>query len=382
MPQFLTGPRRNLTRFGEVPHYREGLYRVGPSAYAWLVPNGSWGETNLGLVVCGKKSVLIDTCWDLKFTREALDAAADLLRDAPIEFVINTHADGDHCWGNQLFADKPILGTDACVRQFHQHAPRELIALGSAGKHLARLHVAGLSTFGHYLHHMFAPYDFRGLKLTPPNQPFSGQRSLQVDGVELVLLEVGPGHTAGDCLVYVPDQGVVYAADVLFVGVTPVAWSGPIENIISALKRVLALEPRVIVAGHGQLASPADVQHVIDYWEFAQHELWARRQRGMQAHEAARDVVRSSRFADSVFARWDSPERMVTSAYTLYRDWGDTPRLTLGPLRTLATLRQQALLAHSLPTATPRVMHTALAEAAEHGGRSRERPQRDGRTHT
>jgi cyclase len=367
MERFLTGPERALTRFGELPRYREGLYEVGRDAYAWLVPNGSWGETNLGLVVCGKQSVLIDTCWDLRFTREALAAAHDLLKGAPIEYVINTHSDGDHCWGNQLFADKPIVATEACVRQFHHQKPWMLRYIGALGEHLAGLHGTGLDAFGHYMHQMLRSYDFHDLKLTPPNQPFSRERLLEVAGVELVISEIGPGHSAGDCMVLLPDPQVLYAGDVLFVDATPVAWAGPVENIVAALKRVLALRVRVIVPGHGRLATREDVQRGIDYWEFVQTELWSRFRSGMPSHEAARDVVLSERFQASVFASWDSPERLVTSACTLYRNWGARTCGLLG------MLRRQAQLALALPGATPRLMHrfapdTALASVKESRG--------------
>jgi glyoxylase-like metal-dependent hydrolase (beta-lactamase superfamily II) len=45
-----------------------------------------------------------------------LSFVADLVTQAPIDVVINTHADGDHCWGNQLFAGHEIVATHACIR--------------------------------------------------------------------------------------------------------------------------------------------------------------------------------------------------------------------------------------------------------------------------
>lgn len=367
-PHFIGGPQRALTRFGEVPQYREGLYAVGRDAYAWMVPNGSWGETNLGLVVCGRESVLIDTCWDLHFTREVLTAAQDVLRRAPIEYVINTHADGDHCWGNQLFADKPIIATEACQQQFLLHHPSEFHMLSTVGKRLANLPIASLAALGHYAHHMFGPYDFRDLELTVPNRSFRREHVLRAGGTELVLMETGPGHTGGDCMVWLPDQRVVYTADILFVGVTPVAWVGPVDTLITSLKRVLALEPSVIVPGHGPLATAADVQRVIDYWEFVQGELHTRFRAGMPSHVAARDVILGRSFAESPFAGWDSPERLVSSAETLYRGWGVRSFPSLGPriakLRGLGTMRRQAQLALELPNATPRIMHRMTSEAA------------------
>ena len=71
-PEWLLGPSNQTgkTRFGELPLFKEGLYNTADACYAWMVPNGTWGETNIGLIDCGGRSVMIDTCWDLNFTRE------------------------------------------------------------------------------------------------------------------------------------------------------------------------------------------------------------------------------------------------------------------------------------------------------------------------
>jgi hypothetical protein len=62
------------TRFSEIPNYSEGLYDLNNQLYAWMVPNGSWGEANAGLVVGDGASLLVDTLWDVKYTRAMLDA--------------------------------------------------------------------------------------------------------------------------------------------------------------------------------------------------------------------------------------------------------------------------------------------------------------------
>ena len=49
------------TRFQEVPSYEEVLYDLGNEVYAWMVPNGSWGESNAGLMIGDGESFLIDT---------------------------------------------------------------------------------------------------------------------------------------------------------------------------------------------------------------------------------------------------------------------------------------------------------------------------------
>lgn len=359
--EWLTGPAPGLpTRFGEPALFREGLYRVAGGSHAWMVPNGSWGENNVGVIDCGGESVLVDTCWDLGRTRVMLAAAAPILSRAPAGTVINTHSDGDHCWGNQLFADRPIVATNACVRQMRHLPPRALQSLKRLAGALGHVPIAGLDRLGRYAGRMLAPYDFAGVRLTLPTVGFDREKVLSIRGVELVLLEVGPAHTEGDALVYVPRDRVVYSGDLLFVASTPVLWAGTCETSVAGLRRLLALDADVFVPGHGPLATRADVEEVIAYWEHVHEALQRARAAGMTPLAAARSVVHGAQFRSRPFARWDSPERLVTTAHTLYRAWSAAPRGRPGTLDLLKVMRRQASLASELPEATPRVMHRDL----------------------
>lgn len=350
------GPSSHLTRFGEPALYRCGLYELAADTYAWLVPNGSWGETNLGLIDCGGTSVMIDTGWDLRCTREMLRTCEAITERSPIEMVINTHADGDHCWGNQLFKDRPIIATHACIHQMHHMQPRALQALSHGSAILRHLPLGGIDRFGHYMHEMFRPYDFSGISITNPNQGFSAQKTLDVKGTEIVITEVGPGHTDGDAVVHVPARRVAYAGDILFVGVTPVMWAGPIEQLVAGLRFLQQLDVDVIVPGHGPLATATQVQDMLDYWHFVHEAVHHRFRQGMHPAQAARDVIFSAAFQQAPWARWDSPERLLTSAHTLYRQWGAPARNLPGKLGTMNLMRQQADLAFALPHATPRAV--------------------------
>lgn len=354
---WLTGPQRSVTRFGEQAKFREGLYRLTPRTYAWMVPNGSWGETNFGLIDCGGKSVVIDTGWDLHCARVFLDGAAELLARSPVESVINTHADGDHCWGNQLFEAVPIIATHACIGHMHHIEPGAMRLLGKAARVMKLLPVGGIDVLGHYAGAMLAPYDFSGVRLVPPNEGFSGEKTITVNGLEITLLEVGPAHTPGDAMVHVPSEKVLYAGDVLFTGCTPVCWAGPVARIVAALRKILALDADFIVAGHGPLAGRADVELQIAYWEHIQDELHRRHRQGMTAEMAASDLLLSADFQATAFARWDSPERLLRNAQALYEEWGERPSPLPDKLARLDTLRRQGRLALKLPEATPRVMH-------------------------
>lgn len=345
--KILTTTSKKFTRHGEPAKYQEGLYQLSSNAYAWMVPNGSWGETNIGLVDCGGKSVLIDTCWDLHYAQEMLNGLAPVISRSPVEVVINTHSDGDHCWGNQLFKSKEIIATNACLQQIDHVKPGSLNAIKRCCGPLSHVPVAAIDKYFRYMDEMLKPYQFADVELTRPSHSFNGEYSCEINGIEIVVMEVGPAHTNGDAFVFLPQQKVVYAGDVAFINSTPVMWSGPVENLLAALHKLLALNADTIVPGHGPLGGAAEIQRIIDYWQFVQEQIHHRFQKDMTPYEAAYDLMLSSEFRSQPFAQWGEAERLLTNTYSLYRHWGARLANLPGPLGIMDVLRQQAKLAYS-----------------------------------
>ena len=85
------------------------LREIGAGLFAY-VQHGGWGYSNAGLITSGGASLLVDTLYDLALTRSMLD---EMRRATPLSstpnIVVNTHADGDHCWGNQLVRSARII---------------------------------------------------------------------------------------------------------------------------------------------------------------------------------------------------------------------------------------------------------------------------------
>jgi glyoxylase-like metal-dependent hydrolase (beta-lactamase superfamily II) len=348
-----SGARR--TRYAEIPHYAEGLYDLGRGCYAWLVPNGSWGESNAGLIVGDGESLLVDTLWDVKFTRVMLNAMRPLTDAAPLKYVVNTHADGDHWWGNQLVSGAEIITSQASYAEMLTLKPGSMIALGRIGRLLSALKVLGADKVGHWFQAMVAPYDFGEVSPTPATRTFAGRLTLDVGGCSVRLFEAGPAHTHGELMVYLPDAGTLYSGDILFVGSTPVMWAGPVENWIAALDGILDMEVDIIISGHGPVTDKEGVRLVKAYWEYVSGEVRGRYDRGMPAADAARDIALSQDFGQGPFAGWNSPERLMTNAHTIYRNLGGRTGPPSIP-ELLNILRKQALLAHDLPDAQPAIM--------------------------
>lgn len=287
--------------------YTRGLHDLGNSVYAYLQPDGSWGWSNAGMIVDGETSLLVDTLYDLKLTGEML---ATLRRSIPaagqIDMLVNTHANGDHCYGNQLVGDARIIASARTAEEMLETPPERMAMLMKQA--------SALGTFGAFASRIFSPFDFENITLTPPNATFEGQLDLRVGTKEVRLLEVGPAHTRGDTLVYVPGDKVVFTGDILFIEGHPIMWAGPVGNWIRACDTILSLDVETIVPGHGPITDKQGVTRLKEYWEYLRDETRRRYEAGMSEQEAARDIPMDA------YAAWHDSERVIVNIASIYRE--------------------------------------------------------------
>lgn len=290
--------------------YRRGLHDLGNGSHAWLQPDGSWGWSNAGLVTDGEASLLVDTLFDLRLTREMLDAMRDAVpAAAAIDTLVNTHANGDHCFGNELVDGAVIVASRACAEEMAELPPAALAAV--------KKNAAALGPGGEFFARVFGPFEFEGITLTPPTETFEGRASRRVGDKQVDLYEVGPCHTRGDVIVHVPADRTAFTGDILFIDGHPILWEGPVGNWVAACDRLLAMDLAVIVPGHGPITDARGVRALREYLVYIEREARARFEAGMPAREAARDISLSD------YASWGDAERIAVNISTLYREFGD-----------------------------------------------------------
>jgi cyclase len=286
-----------------------GLTEVGNGVYAYVQPNTptSWGWSNAGLITSGPTSLLVDTLYTLAHTQKMLDAMrAAVPAAASIDVLVNSHADPDHTFGNQLVGGAQIIATKNAAEDMQVNlTPDQVRAI------VANTDELGIG--GQFFARLCAPFDFSGIELVLPTETFTGRKTLQVGEKTVQLIDLGPAHTRGDLIVFVPEDRVVFVGDLLFSGSHAVLWSAPVSNWTRACDVILDLEADVVVAGHGPLSDKAGLREFRDYLKYVETEATAMRARGLSVKQAARTIDLSA------YAHWLDPERIVLAIDTVYK---------------------------------------------------------------
>lgn len=262
--------------------FRTGLVEVGDGTFAYLQADGGWGWSNAGLVTDGDASLLVDTLFDMTLTRTMLEAMRPIIGTRPIGTIVNTHANGDHCYGNAAVEAGEIIASESSAREMDE-VPASLLA--------GMLDLApDMGDVGAYVERIFGDFRFAEVEPSAPTRTFTDSLSITVGDLALDLVEVGPAHTGGDVLVEVPDRDTVFTGDILFNGGTPIVWAGPFGNWIAACDRIIDAGWSTIVPGHGPLATADDVRAMRDYLVWLLDEVRPRQASGMSVDETIADI--------------------------------------------------------------------------------------------
>lgn len=288
----------------ELP-YAEGLADLGDGCFAWLEPPGSWGLANSGIVVGDDDVLVVDTQNDMRLghaLRTGVDAVAG---GRPVRTVINTHGDSDHWSGNIFYPGARILASAATHHEMtHMWLDQNRLT------ELAR----GEGALAGWVGWRTRAFDYRRWHPVHPNETFRGELTVEAAGRQVRLIEVGPAHTTGDVLVFVPASGVLYAGDILFTDSTPMVWTGPVSRCIAACDRILELDPRVVVPGHGPLVDQDGVRRMRDYLDVVLD-------RTTRAHATGRTPDDAYAQIDlGPFAAWPHASRVYHTIRVIYRD--------------------------------------------------------------
>jgi glyoxylase-like metal-dependent hydrolase (beta-lactamase superfamily II) len=279
--------------------WKHGLIEIGPKLFAYVQasgpdPHGDTGVSNSGLIVGDDAAVAVDALMVPSMTRKLVAAFRKATRK-PVGTLINTHHHLDHTGGNRFFREATIIATTKC---------RAALAPGFPPVPLLQRFMPRFAR------------EFPLLELELPTVTFEDRLVIHDGAREIHLWHPGmPAHTVGDAAVFLPKERVLFAGDIAFHYVTPLAFQGHVGNWITAADRLLQFEADTIVPGHGPMGTKRDLQHMREYLVLVRTEARKRFDAGMPAEAAARDLKLG------VYASWSDAERVYPNVLRCYQEF-------------------------------------------------------------
>ncbi len=219
------------------------IERLADNIYALIgpitnrTPENLGNNANFGVIVTTEGVVLIDSGGSRKGA-EMIHNAVLTITDRPIKLVINTGGQ-DHRWlGNSYFkalgariisSEKAVIDQQSRLQDQWDRLDR---LIGADG--------------------------LEGTEAVYADDNFSDKKIVTLGGTRMELYHAGHAHTPGDSFVWLPEQKVLFSGDIVYMdrmlGVGP---QSAHRSWISAFEAIAALQPRIVVGGHGM---PGDLE--------------------------------------------------------------------------------------------------------------------------
>ena len=289
------------------PSRRMELVKVAPDVYACEQEDrGTPGFSNSMFVTRGG-GLVVDTLINLDCTQRMIDLYKEV-GPWPPRYLVNTHADADHVWGNQLFPDSEIIGHRLCAKRMAEakYMPQQIILMLTNPNSPPGMREFFTGT---------KEVDLFGIVVTPPTRLIEDHLDLELDGYLCKIIYVGPAHRPDDLIVYLPKQKVLAAGDLVFNGLTPNTFGGTYEALMKAYDLMESLDPKVVVVGHGPLGGVKEVKENRSYFEFVHAEAKRLYHQGLSPLEASKKINLGD------FAKWGISEILCWNVHTFYREF-------------------------------------------------------------
>ncbi len=242
------------------------LKRIAEGVYAFF---GAGPSANSGAIQTQEGIIAIDAQPSLGLARAFRSALAGL--GLPLRWLVNTHYHLDHTAGNTLFApETPILAHMKCFEKFrgilgediHSGQPINDFDIKLGLLYGPRTHelISPGDPGDKWIHNRLATPEFQDVIIAPPDHTFADHFEIILGGRRILLKYLGPAHSDNDIILHLPDDGVIFTGDILFVGRFPWMGDGHIDGWIDALGRVAAIDADTVVPGHGPAVGQKEVR--------------------------------------------------------------------------------------------------------------------------
>lgn len=252
------------------------LAQMGEGVYLAIAIPGTGAMGNAGIIDLGDATVVFDTMLTMQAARDLRSAAERLTGRTP-RYVVNSHYHADHTIGNAVFDDASIISTTATAPLIQRKTGETLDMMRVKGAALdaeARAEAEGVSDpivrrdmDEQNDDNLALVREAHDARIRVPDITFESAMSLRGAKREAQLISWGGGHTPSDAVLYLPQERILFAGDLIFYRCHAWTGAGNVDEWLRILGEMEKLSIETLAPGHGEVTTAAAIAEQRAYLE-------------------------------------------------------------------------------------------------------------------
>ena len=262
-----------VTKYFDVVELNEGVY-------ACIHKFGGKAICNSGIVDNGESTIIFDTFLSPDAAEELIDVI-NKMDLSLVKYVINSHNHNDHIRGNQSFPpDVKILSTKRTSELIEKEEPKSIVSEKIYGKiqyeyfdSLSKVYKGDTTLREYQVIKMMKPYfeelskSHEKIKTRLPDTYIVKEKSIDGSKRKVILIDKGKGHTESDLVMYLPEDGILFAGDLVFNKFHPYLGDGYPRDWTNILKEMELMNVHAVIPGHGDPGGKEIIKATREYIE-------------------------------------------------------------------------------------------------------------------
>ena len=281
-----------LVREGKTVKISEHVFVI-PDELVPMVPN-------VGIVVGAKATLVVDPGMGVRSGEAVLREAAKLSRNTEL-YIVNTHFHPEHTTGEAGFPPSAkIIRATAQQQDIEEMGMQWVQNFASRSPAIAEV-LQGITGF------------------RKPAELFDKEKTVDLGGVSVRLVRLGPGHTRGDTVFFVEQDRVLFSGDLVMSRLFP-AFATPQSRVgswLASLDALDAFRAQRLVPAHGALADASIIGQYRDYLTALRTRVGELKRSGKSSDETA-ELLRAEFRAK--YPEWAQPLRVHGAATAIYAE--------------------------------------------------------------
>ncbi|MCV2881250.1 MBL fold metallo-hydrolase [Actibacterium sp. XHP0104] len=212
---------------GDMEEKKVSFTEVGEGLYAFTAE----GDPNTGVIIGDDSVMIVEAQATPRLARKVIDCVRSVT-DKPISHLVLTHYHAVRVLGASAYGAREIIMSDAAAAMVEERGQEDWD-----------------SEFGRF------PRLFQGHEeipgLTRPTTTFSESMTVYLGKRRVDIMKLGRAHTAGDAVIWVPDQEVMFTGDIVEYHSACYCGDGHFNDWTQTLANIASFEPKAIAPGRG-----------------------------------------------------------------------------------------------------------------------------------